>query len=125
MPTLRPRRYTKRVRRSPYSYVCHEPGCAYTGATRFQLIRHTRFHTGERPYVCQEPGCVYATAESSHIARHTHTHHPKRVTFMEPLTYSSPSLRITVPRRHAFQEPLTTADTDGLHVLALAATQVS
>ena len=104
----------QRVRRTRYAsyrpcrHACHEQGCGYTCATRFQLIRHSRFHTGERPYVCQVPGCHYATAESTHLPRHmlTHRAQPKRVSFMEPLSLTAPVIA------------------DGLQLLALAASRL-
>ena len=43
-------------------------------AQKYNLERHMRTHTGERPYRCTHSGCGKAFAQQSHLERHMRTH---------------------------------------------------
>ncbi|KAG8817343.1 hypothetical protein FRC19_011407 [Serendipita sp. 401] len=55
-------------------FVCTVPGCGKGFVQRSALTVHTRVHTGERPYKCEYPGCPVAFGDVSALTRHRRCH---------------------------------------------------
>ena len=66
-PTLQPSRSTQLVFASDgFKRHCHICGKGFDQP--YNLQRHIRTHTGERPFPC--PHCNYAASEKSHLKSH-------------------------------------------------------
>lgn len=57
-------------------YVCNFANCARRFACSYQLERHLRNHTGERPFSC--PHCHRRFSRSDHLKTHVRTHTGER-----------------------------------------------
>jgi hypothetical protein len=64
----------KRTHTGEKPFKCDHPGCDYAASLSANLVRHKRTHTGEKPFKCDHPGCDYATNKSVNIVGHKRTH---------------------------------------------------
>jgi uncharacterized Zn-finger protein len=55
-------------------FACGVAGCGFTAAANADLSRHTRSHTGEKPYACDVEGCGYACSLRSSLVKHNRVH---------------------------------------------------
>ena len=49
------------------------PYCDHQTHKKFNMLKHIRTHTGERPYHCQY--CMYATSDPSNLRSHVRSKH--------------------------------------------------
>lgn len=49
--------------------------CPYTTSNPYNLMKHKRTHTGEKPFKCSY--CTYRSADSGNLNKHIHSHHGK------------------------------------------------
>ncbi|XP_067944929.1 zinc finger protein 721-like [Watersipora subatra] len=47
--------------------------CPYTTSNPYNLMKHKRTHTGEKPFKCSY--CTYRSADSGNLNKHIHSHH--------------------------------------------------
>lgn len=47
--------------------------CPYTTSNPYNLMKHKRTHTGEKPFKCSY--CEYRSADSGNLNKHIHSHH--------------------------------------------------
>jgi len=64
----------QRVHTGERPFPCHHPGCSRAFVQPSALSVHQRVHTGEKPHGCEYPGCTKSYADSSALARHRRTH---------------------------------------------------
>ena len=69
-PPPAPHPVKRRIRKK--IHACDHPGCTKAFMSTFDLARHLRAHTGEKPYRC--PQCAYAASRRDMITRHLRTH---------------------------------------------------
>ena len=64
--------HQKRLRNGPFQ--C--PICLKMISTRYNLARHVRIHTGEKPYACQQ--CPYRSVSASDVSKHELIHEKEK-----------------------------------------------
>lgn len=75
--------------------------CPYTTSNPYNLMKHKRTHTGEKPFKCSY--CTYRSADSGNLNKHIYSHHRK-----EGATRSRSAV-IMMKKKKSKKSPSTTA----------------
>ncbi|KAH7132690.1 hypothetical protein EDB81DRAFT_904474 [Dactylonectria macrodidyma] len=67
-----------RIHTNERPYACTTPGCGKSFIQPSALTVHVRTHTGEKPHQCHHIGCGKLFSDSSSLARHRRTHTGER-----------------------------------------------